>query len=61
MRGPPVCLRELRICTRNNPAFRSEAGTESGVGPVSLCRTDVLRRHFERRWFTTNIRTAMIS
>jgi NhaP-type Na+/H+ or K+/H+ antiporter len=51
----------LRICTRNNPAFRSEVGTESGVGPVSPCRTDVLRRHFERRWFITDIRTAMIS
>ncbi len=53
--------RPLRICTRNNPAFRSEVGTESGVGPVSPCRTDVLRRHFERHWFITDIRTAMIS
>ncbi len=53
--------RRFRICTRNNPAFRSEVGTESGVGPVSPCRTDVLRRHFERRWFITDIRTAMIS
>jgi hypothetical protein len=51
----------FRICTRNNPAFRSEVGTESGVGPVSPCRTDVLRRHFERRWFIMDIRTALIS
>ena len=39
----------LRICTRNNPAFRTELDTESDVGPVSPCRADALCRHFERR------------
>src|SRR3954447_22967465 len=33
----------LRICTRNNRAFRVEFGNKGGVGPVSPCRADVLR------------------
>jgi len=45
----PELLERLRICTRNNRAFRAEFGTKGGVGPVSSCRADVLRRHLERR------------
>src|SRR4051812_37691172 len=40
---------KLRICTRNNRAFRVGFGTKGGVGPVSPCRADVLRQHLEPR------------
>jgi hypothetical protein len=39
----------LRICTRNNRAFRVGLDDKGGVGLVSPCRADVLRRHLERR------------
>src|SRR3954466_10726156 len=59
----PISYRdlELRICTRNNRAFRVGPDNKGGVGLVSPCRADVLRRHLERRWFAAHIWIAMIS
>src|SRR3954451_18617786 len=45
----PCMMTRLRICTRNNRAFRVGHNTKGGVGPVSPCRADVLPRHLERR------------
>src|ERR687885_439826 len=51
----------VRIWTRNNRAFRVVLSTKNGVGPVSPCWADVLRRHLEHRRFAARIWTAMIS
>jgi DNA invertase Pin-like site-specific DNA recombinase len=48
-RARDLVAKGLRICTRNNRAFHTGFRTKGGVGPVSSCRADVLRRHLERR------------